>query len=71
MVYKKMPMICSFCGKNEHEAVHMVAGPTVFICDECVRLCQDIIDLKMAHSGLTLEQEREKLADLRKSRESR
>jgi ATP-dependent Clp protease ATP-binding subunit ClpX len=34
---------CSFCGKSEHEVKKLIAGPTVFICDECVELCVDII----------------------------
>jgi len=34
---------CSFCGKSEHEVRKLIAGPTVFICDECVELCTDII----------------------------
>ncbi|MGB0935787.1 MAG: ClpX C4-type zinc finger protein, partial [Alphaproteobacteria bacterium] len=34
---------CSFCGKSQHEVKKLIAGPTVFICDECVDLCTDII----------------------------
>ena len=34
---------CSFCGKSQHEVKKLIAGPTVFICDECVELCTDII----------------------------
>src|SRR5258708_33398641 len=34
---------CSFCGKSQYEARKLIAGPTVFICDECVELCMDII----------------------------
>jgi hypothetical protein len=37
---------CSFCGKSQEEAKTLVAGPGVFICDECVQLCQAIIDKK-------------------------
>ena len=36
-------LYCSFCGKSPHEAKKLIAGPTVFICDECVELCNDII----------------------------
>ena len=36
-------LYCSFCGKSQHEARKLIAGPTVFICDECVELCTDII----------------------------
>src|SRR5256712_1017876 len=35
---------CSFCGKSQNEVKKLIAGPTVFICDECVRVCNDIID---------------------------
>ena len=34
---------CSFCGKNQNEVAKLIAGPSVFICDECVELCMDII----------------------------
>ena len=37
------PLYCSFCGKNQHEVRKLIAGPTVFICSECVELCADII----------------------------
>ena len=36
-------MYCSFCGKSQHEVRKLIAGPSVFICDECVDLCNDII----------------------------
>lgn len=36
-------LYCSFCGKSQHEVKKLIAGPTVFVCDECVRLCMDII----------------------------
>ncbi len=36
-------LYCSFCGKSQHEVKKLIAGPTVFICDECVELCMDII----------------------------
>src|ERR1700741_2065523 len=39
----KSTLYCSFCGKSQHEARKLIAGPTVFICDECVQLCMDII----------------------------
>ena len=39
----KTPSFCSFCGKSQHEVRKLIAGPTVFICDECVELCMDII----------------------------
>ena len=37
------PLYCSFCGKSQHEVMKLIAGPAVFICDECVELCKDII----------------------------
>ena len=36
-------LYCSFCGKSQHEVRKLIAGPSVFICDECVDLCDDII----------------------------
>ncbi|PNE10303.1 MAG: hypothetical protein CR217_15040 [Beijerinckiaceae bacterium] len=38
----KNTFYCSFCGKSQHEVRKLIAGPTVFICDECVELCMDI-----------------------------
>ena len=37
------PIACSFCGKPQDEARKLIAGPTVYICDQCVRLCNEII----------------------------
>jgi len=37
------PLYCSFCGKSQHEVRKLIAGPSVFICDECIELCNDII----------------------------
>src|SRR5262249_37757531 len=39
----KNTLYCSFCGKSQHEVRKLIAGPTVFVCDECVELCMDII----------------------------
>ena len=36
-------LYCSFCGKSQHEVKKLIAGPAVFVCDECVALCNDII----------------------------
>jgi ATP-dependent Clp protease ATP-binding subunit ClpX len=44
---------CSFCGKTQHEVKQLIAGPTVFICDECVDLCADIIAEKRSKSRAT------------------
>jgi len=40
----KNALLCSFCGKSQREVRKLIAGPTVFICDECVELCMDIMD---------------------------
>lgn len=48
---------CSFCGKNQHEVKRLIAGPTVFICDECVDICLDIIK----------EESKERLAETKSS----
>jgi len=37
------PLYCSFCGKSQHAVKTLIAGPSVFICDECVELCRDIV----------------------------
>jgi ATP-dependent Clp protease ATP-binding subunit ClpX len=42
----KHTLYCGFCGKSQHEVRKLVAGPSVFICDECVKLCKDMIDEK-------------------------
>ena len=46
-------LYCSFCGKSQHEVRKLIAGPTVFICDECVELCMDIIKA-VSYTHLTL-----------------
>src|SRR5712672_2052769 len=40
----KNTLHCSFCGKSQREVRKLIAGPTVYICDECIKLCTDIID---------------------------
>jgi len=48
------PLYCSFCGKSQHEVRKLIAGPSVFICDECIELCNDIIrDEVQAEPGAT------------------
>ena len=47
----KSTLYCSFCGKSQHEVKKLIAGPTVFICDECVELCMDIIREENKSSG--------------------
>lgn len=59
----KNTLYCSFCGKSQHEVRKLIAGPTVFICDECVELCMDIIreegkaSLSQAQEGVPTPQE--------------
>ncbi|QOL81012.1 ATP-dependent Clp protease ATP-binding subunit ClpX [Pseudooceanicola spongiae] len=48
----KNTLYCSFCGKSQHEVRKLIAGPTVFICDECVELCMDIIREETKSTGL-------------------
>ncbi len=48
----KNTLYCSFCGKSQHEVRKLIAGPTVFICDECVELCMDIIREETKGSSL-------------------
>jgi len=59
-------LYCSFCGKSQHEVKKLIAGPSVFICDECIELCNDIIrdevpvetgDTKAAKSDLPIPSE--------------
>ena len=44
-------LYCSFCGKSQHEVTKLIAGPSVFICDECVALCNDIIREELQEKG--------------------
>ena len=40
---KTEDLFCSFCGKNQKEVTKLIAGPSVYICDECVQLCNEIM----------------------------
>jgi ATP-dependent Clp protease ATP-binding subunit ClpX len=51
-------LYCSFCGKSQHEVRKLIAGPSVFICDECVELCNDIIREEVSEGGQTKESDR-------------
>ncbi|MEM9742616.1 MAG: ATP-dependent Clp protease ATP-binding subunit ClpX [Pseudomonadota bacterium] len=51
-------LYCSFCGKSQHEVRKLIAGPSVFICDECVELCNDIIREEVAEAGKPTESDR-------------
>ncbi|WP_017364081.1 ClpX C4-type zinc finger protein, partial [Methylococcus capsulatus] len=46
-------LYCSFCGKSQHEVRKLIAGPAVFVCDECVELCNDIIREELQESAST------------------
>src|SRR5215813_13359972 len=65
----KTSLFCSFCGKSQHEVRKLVAGPTVFICDECVELCKDIIhddtksSLEKSRDGILTPKELRKVLD--------
>ncbi len=48
-------LYCSFCGKSQHEVKKLIAGPSVFICDECVELCNDIIREEIEESNSSLQ----------------
>lgn len=48
-------LYCSFCGKSQHEVRKLIAGPSVFVCDECVELCNDIIKEEVAEQEETTE----------------
>ena len=49
-------LFCSFCGKNQKEVTKLIAGPAVYICDECIQLCSEIIEEENEQEGATLEQ---------------
>ena len=51
-------LYCSFCGKSQHEVRKLIAGPSVFICDECVDLCNDIIREEVQESGGDTDQDK-------------
>jgi endopeptidase Clp ATP-binding regulatory subunit (clpX) len=65
----KNALYCSFCGKSQHEVRKLIAGPTVFICDECVELCMDIIreentsSLVRSRDGVPMPKEIRKVLD--------
>ncbi len=49
-------LYCSFCGKSQHEVRKLIAGPSVFVCDECVELCNDIIREEMQEKSSSGEE---------------
>ena len=44
-------LLCSFCGKSQRQVKKLIAGPGVYICDECIDLCNDIIEEELAESS--------------------
>jgi len=51
-------LFCSFCGKNQNEVRKLIAGPSVYICNECIDLCNDIIQEEIKEAADTTEEER-------------
>jgi ATP-dependent Clp protease ATP-binding subunit ClpX len=51
-------LYCSFCGKSQHEVRKLIAGPSVFICDECVELCNDIIREEVTEGAQSTDTDR-------------
>src|SRR6185295_10999677 len=56
---KLTTLYCSFCGKSQHEVRVLIAGPTAFVCDECVGLCNDVIEDKEILNILKTDEENE------------
>ncbi len=50
------PLYCSFCGKSQHEVKKLIAGPSVFICDECIDLCADIVQDEVAEEARAVKE---------------
>lgn len=62
----KQSLFCSFCGKSQKEVKKLIAGPTVFVCDECVELCMDIIKEDSKNHKTKLKKETPKPSDIKK-----
>lgn len=58
---KKDTLYCSFCGKSQHEVKKLIAGPSVFVCDECVSLCNDILHEELKDEHVTTSSSKDKL----------
>ena len=54
-------LFCSFCGKSQHEVKKLIAGPSVFICDECIDLCNEIIRDELPNTAQSLKGEKGEL----------
>src|SRR5207253_8956313 len=63
-------LVCSFCGKSQDEVRKLIAGPTVYICDECIDLCNDIIAEECDHDeNLTASSNVPKPAEIKRVRD--
>src|SRR3546814_3402042 len=62
-------LYCSFCGKSQHEVRKLIAGPSVFICDECVELCNDIIREELEEKAAAGHTQLPKPREIRRSEE--
>ena len=62
----KDSLFCSFCGKNQKEVKKLIAGPTVFVCDECVELCMDIIKEDNKNNKFKIKKDIPKPSDINK-----
>ena len=61
-------LCCSFCGKTQHEVRKLIAGPNVFICDECIELCNDIVkDESLDGNASSQEQKLPKPMEIRQT----
>ncbi len=58
-------LYCSFCGKSQHEVRKLIAGPSVFVCDECVELCNDIIREELQENATSGQEELPKPKDIK------
>ena len=63
---EKDSLFCSFCGKSQKEVKKLIAGPTVFVCDECVELCMDIIKEDTKNSKTKLKKDTPKPSEIKK-----
>ena len=63
---EKESLFCSFCGKNQKEVKKLIAGPTVFVCDECVELCMDIIKEDSKNNKTKLKKDTPKPSEIKK-----
>ena len=61
-------LVCSFCGKSQDEVRKLIAGPTVYICDECIDLCNDIIVEECAREEAKAEESPARIPRLTKRR---